>query len=227
MFLPPIQTILAETTWEFSPTLGQSEMLLIDIYIYLFIYSIYFYLYMVHAACSTHFQVPTPKISRGPFPPCTSCGPCAMARWMPLPLFWAAWGGMLDATRSPPRIKSTQFGKFLLKLPLFYGCLTPPTHQKKIVRKHGLFSFWGLGVQQGHLHLLHLLTSSPYSVLSQDIAWPHFLKKEEFHLNQCIPHVCTLPKNFPSTLKRLSEYIYSPQLRSCLSAASCQRLCWC
>ena len=53
MFLPPIQTILAETTWEFSPTLGQSEMLLIDIYIYIYCISIYLqYLFLfVYGAC--------------------------------------------------------------------------------------------------------------------------------------------------------------------------------
>lgn len=36
MFIPPLQTILVETTWEFSPASGQSGMLLIDkLYIYL------------------------------------------------------------------------------------------------------------------------------------------------------------------------------------------------
>lgn len=71
-----------------------------------------------------------------------------MARWMPLPLFSAACGGMLDATKSPTRIKY-QFGNFLFKLPLFYGFLTGPKPKKKIVCNDGLFCFFGLGAQQG------------------------------------------------------------------------------
>ena len=105
--------------WKFSPHFGPvCGMLLI-----------------FFAASSTHFQVPTLKFRMWrqmvgpPIPPCTSCGPCAIARWMPLPLFSArARGPFLMQPNHHPEA-STNLGSSW-KLPFFMD-VPPPRPTKK------------------------------------------------------------------------------------------------
>ena len=153
MFLPPLQTILVETTWEFSPALGQSGMLLID--------RLYIYLYIDGACCMFNsFSGSNPKISqdvngRDPSHLALRAG---HAPWHVGCHFHCSQQLSEECLMQPS--PQYQFGKFLFKLPPFLWVFHPQTHQKKIVCNHGWVFCWALVFNRGHLHLFHLLTSS-------------------------------------------------------------------